>query len=75
MAFEKLYTAEGTLLGSHEDLEDPDQTVKVNPEKPKGVPNMGDTGSLLLPAAAMGLSAMGVGGLLIATRGKKKEEE
>jgi hypothetical protein len=56
VVFERIYDAEGTLIGLHEDLTDPDQTVSViDPPTP---PATGDDSHLILFGILAGLSGI-----------------
>ena len=79
VVFEKIYL-NGELIGSHEDLNDKNQTVKVTepttPEKPTNpdTPQTGDN-TVIYPYIALLLLAVLATGLLVAYRKKRKQDD
>ena len=70
VAFERIYDADGNLIGIHEDLEDPAQTVKViEPELP---PKTGDESHLIAWGA---LAVISLIALIVISRKISKEED
>ena len=71
VVFEQIFDAEGNLIGSHEDLTDPKQTVSIT--EPPVPPATGDDSQLILWSILAGLS--GVALILICRKSTKEEEE
>ena len=70
VAFERIYDADGNLIGIHEDLEDEVQTVKVI--QPEPAPKTGDESQLIFWGV---ITALSLAAVIVISRKVIKEEE
>ena len=83
IAFEQLLSAEGSLVASHEDIDDETQTVVVdNPDTPEvpdtpssSLPKTGDNAALAAAAAVLSALAVVSAAVMLASRRNRRRKK